>query len=92
MFLRAPVRSEKFTNFGVWCDGSITTHFVLDKFDAIKHCDNLNSSVCKFFVLKRGTWAKISKIKKLSLAHPRHAIQKKILDFVATRQNLVMPH
>ena len=51
-YLRACFRSQKFKNFGVWCDGSMKMHFVLDKFDAVKHCNNLNSSICKCFELK----------------------------------------
>ena len=55
-YLRACFRSRKFKNFGIWCDGSMKMHFVLDKFDAIKHCNNLNSSICKLFLLNEYIW------------------------------------
>ena len=31
-------------------------HFILDKFDAIKHCNNLNSSICKCFEFEFHIW------------------------------------
>ena len=36
-------------NFGFWCNNSMKIHLVLNYLEAIEHCKNMESFVCKWF-------------------------------------------